>query len=104
MTEKDKKDDKWISDMVDYGLIKGESIGMPTFVFLKQQMERIKKECTIVEAFLEKHIKDLQEKNAKLDAKREKKKEKEEKEEKEEEELNWKDGPHYHPDVKPEKE
>ena len=55
----------------------------------------------IIEAFLEKHIKDLQEKNAKLDAKREKKKEKEEKEE---EELNWKGGPHYHPDVKPEKE
>ena len=95
MTEENKKDDKWISNIVDYGLIKGESIGMPTFVFLKQQMERIKKECTIVEAFLENHIKELQEKMDKLEA---------EKKEKEEEELNWKDGPHYHPDVKPEKE
>ena len=101
MTEKDKKDDKWISNIVDYGLIKGESIGMPTFVFLKQQMERIKKECTIVEAFLENHIKELQEKMDSLEEKTEKaKKEKE----KEEEELNWKDGPHWHPDVKPEKE
>ena len=97
MTEKDKKDDKWISNIVDYGLIKGESIGMPTFVFLKQQMERIKKECTIVEAFLENHIKELQGKMNKLEAEKKKK-------EKEEEELNWKDGPHYHPDVKPEKE
>ena len=97
MTEENKKDDKWISNIVDYGLIKGESIGMPTFVFLKQQMERIKKECTIVEAFLENHIKELQEKMDKLETEKKKK-------EKEEEELNWKDGPHYHPDVKPKKE
>ena len=100
MTEKDKKD-SWVSDLVNYGLTKGESIGIPTFVFLKQHIEKIKREATIVEAFLEKHIKDLQEKNSKLDAKRKKKKEEEEKEE---EELNWKDGPHYHPDVKPKKE
>ena len=100
MTEKDKKD-RWVSDMVDYTMVKGEAVSIPTFVFLKQHIEKIKREATIVEAFLEKHIKDLQEKNAKLDAKRKKKKEEEEKEE---EELNWKDGPHYHPDVKPKKE
>ena len=101
MTEENKKDDKWISDIVDYGLIKGESIGMPTFVFLKQHIEKIKRETTIVEAFLENHIKELQEKMDSLKEKTEKaKKEKE----KEEEELNWKDGPHWHPDVKPEKE
>ena len=91
-----KENDKWISNIVDYGLIKGESIGMPTFVFLKQQMEKIKRECTIVEAFLENHIKELQEKMDKLETEKKKK-------EKEEEELNWKDGPHYHPDVKPKK-
>ena len=100
MTEKDKKDD-WIPSLVDFAMIKGESVGIPTFVFLKQHIEKIKREATIVESFLEKHIKDLQDKNAKLDAKRKKKKEEEEKEE---EELNWKDGPHYHPDVKPKKE
>jgi|TARA_Y100000296_G_scaffold39212_1_gene45297 hypothetical protein len=100
MTEKDKKDDKWISNIVDYGLIKGESVGIPTFVFLKQQMKKIKRECTIVEAFLENHIKELRLKSAALDAKGKKKKEKEEKEE---EELNWKNGPHWHPDVKPKK-
>lgn len=101
MTEKDKKD-SWVSDMVDYTMAKGEAVGIPTFVFLKQHIEKIKREATIVEAFLEKHIKELREKNNKLDAKREKKKEK--KKEKEEEELNWKDGPHWHPDVKPKKE
>ena len=96
MTEKDKKD-SWVSDLVNYGLTKGESIGIPTFVFLKQHIEKIKREATIVESFLEKHIKELQEKTNALDAEKKKK-------EKEEEELNWKDGPHYHPDVKPEKE
>ena len=99
MTEKDKKDD-WIPSLVDFAMIKGESIGIPTFVFLKQQMEKIKRECTIVEAFLENHIKELRLKSAALDAERKKKKEKEEKEE---EELNWKNGPHWHPDVKPKK-
>ena len=96
MTEKDKKD-SWVSDLVNYGVTKGESIGIPTFVFLKQHIEKIKREATIVESFLEKHIKELQEKTNALDAEKKKK-------EKEEEELNWKDGPHYHPDVKPEKE
>ena len=74
MTEKDKKD-SWVSDMVDYTMAKGEAVGIPTFVFLKQHIEKIKREATIVEAFLEKHIKELREKNNKLDAKREKKKE-----------------------------
>ena len=99
MTKKDKKDD-WIPSLVDFAMTKGESVGIPTFVFLKQQMGKIKRECTIVEAFLENHIKELRLKNAALDAEGKKKKEKEEKEE---EELNWKDGPHYHPDVKPKK-
>ena len=96
MTEKDKKD-SWVSDMVDYTMAKGEAVGIPTFVFLKQHIEKIKREATIVEAFLENHIKELQEKTNALDAEKKKK-------EKEEEELNWKDGPHYHPDVKPKKE
>ena len=96
MTEKDKKD-SWVSDMVDYTMAKGEAVGVPTFVFLKQHIEKIKREATIVESFLEKHIKELQEKTNALDAEKKKK-------EKEEEELNWKDGPHYHPDVKPKKE
>ena len=94
MTEKDKKDD-WIPSLVDFAMIKGESVGIPTFVFLKQQIGKIKRECTIVEAFLENHIKELRLKNDALDAGR--------KEEKEEEELNWKDGPHWHPNVKPKK-
>ena len=98
MTEKDKKD-SWVSDMVDYTMAKGEAVSIPTFVFLKQHIEKIKREATIVEAFLEKHIKELRAKNEALDAERKKEKEIEE-----EEELNWKDGPHYHPDVKPEKE
>ena len=83
--------------MVDYTMVKGEAVSIPTFVFLKQHIEKIKREATIVEAFLENHIKELQEKTNALDAEKKKK-------EKEEEELNWKDGPHYHPDLKPEKE
>ena len=96
MTKENKKD-SWVSDMVDYTMAKGEAVSIPTFVFLKQHIEKIKREATIVESFLEKHIKELQEKTNALDAEKKKK-------EKEEEELNWKDGPHYHPDVKPKKE
>ena len=78
MTEENKKDeDNWVSDMVEYTMAKGEAVGIPTFVFLKQHIEKIKREATIIEAFLEKHIKDLRDKNDRLDAER--KKEKEEK-------------------------
>ncbi len=45
---------------------------MPTFVFLKQHIEKIKRETTIVEAFLENHIKELQEKMDSLKEKTEK--------------------------------
>ena len=46
MTEKDKKDD-WIPSLVDFAMIKGESVGIPTFVFLKQQMKKIKRQLKI---------------------------------------------------------